>query len=89
MSTSLNFNLFGNVLHRKQTNQKQISDTKIIYDGVLCVNGSHFGGVVELPLHAIIFSCHEKIGSMGEDKDPEDSTFHIMVPFFFSKLQYE
>ena len=45
MATLLNFNLFGNVLHRKQTNQMRILDLKIIYDGDLCDNillGSHF-----------------------------------------------
>ena len=30
------------------------------------------GGILELPLHAIIFSFHDKIGSMKEDKDPEN-----------------
>ena len=28
------------------------------------------GEIVELPLYAIIFSFHDKIGSMEEDKDP-------------------
>ena len=37
-SALLNFNLFGNVLHRKQTNQRRISDLHIICDGVLCDN---------------------------------------------------
>ena len=32
------------------------------------------GGIVELPLYAIIFSLHDKIGSMEEDKDPENSS---------------
>ena len=32
------------------------------------------GGIVELPLYAIIFSFHDKIGSMEEDKDQENSS---------------
>ena len=53
MSTSLNFNLFGNVLHRKQKSQRRISDPQIIYDGALCDNimsGSHFVLTKELQL---------------------------------------
>ena len=38
MSTSLNLNPFGNVLHRKQANQRWILDIQIIYDGALCDN---------------------------------------------------
>ena len=84
MSTSLSFNLFGNVLHRKKTNQRRILDLQIIYDGALCDNGSHFvltsssnkddRGIVELALYAIIFSFHDKFGSMEEDRDPKNST---------------
>ena len=29
-------------------------------------------------LYAIIFSFYVKIGSMEEDKDPENSVFHIL-----------
>ena len=32
------------------------------------------GGIVELPLYAIIFSFHDKIGIMEEDKDQENSS---------------
>ena len=77
MSTSLNFNLFGNVLHRKQTNQRRISDPQIKYDGALCdsiTSASHYVltnssnlddvGIVDLPLYTIIFSFHDKSGSM-------------------------
>ena len=39
------------------------------------------GGIVELPLYAIIFSFHDKIGIMEEEKD---QAFHILVPSFFS-----
>ena len=97
MSTALNFNLFGNVFHRKQANQRRISDPKIIYDGALCVNRSHFvsqsssnlddGGIVELPLYAIIFSFHDKIGSIGEDKDPENSSISHTGTFLFSRCK--
>ena len=38
MATLLNSNLFGNVLHRKQANQRWISDLHIFYDGALCDN---------------------------------------------------
>ena len=30
------------------------------------------GGIVEVPLYAIIFSFHDKTGSMQEDKDQEN-----------------
>ena len=45
MSTSLNFDLFGNVLHRKQKSQRRISDSQIIYNGALCdsiMSGTNF-----------------------------------------------
>ena len=59
------------------------------------MSGSHFvlakhaklddGWIVELPLYAIIFSFYDKIGSMGEDKDPEDSRIsHTGTFFLFS-----
>ena len=38
MTTWLNFNLFGNVSHTKQTNQSRILDPKIIYYVALCDN---------------------------------------------------
>ena len=43
-STLLNFNNFGNALHRKWTNQRRISASYIIYDDALCdsiMPGSH------------------------------------------------
>ena len=40
------------------------------------------GGIVELPLYAIIFSFHDKIGSMEEDKDPENSSILHTGTFF-------
>ena len=48
------------------------------------------GGIVELlssdyPLYAIIFRFHYKIGSMEEDKDPENSSIsHTGTFFLFS-----
>ena len=43
------------------------------------------GWTVELPLYAIIFNFHDKIGSMGEDKEPEDwSISHTGIFFHFS-----
>ena len=35
-------------------------------------------GVVALSLYAIIFSFHDEIGSMEEDKDPED--YNLLLP---------
>ena len=71
MLISLNFNLFGNVLHKNQKNQRWISDPHIIYDGALCdniISGGHYlltsnsnlddVGVIDLPL----FSFHDKRG---------------------------
>ena len=40
------------------------------------------GGIVELPLYAIIFSFNDKIGSMEEDKDPEDLNISHTGTFF-------
>ena len=85
-------------LTEKKTNHRRISDPQIIYDGALCdniISGSHFTlqcssnlddeGIVKLPLHAISFSSHEKIGSMGEEKNSEDSSIsHIGTLFLFS-----
>ena len=97
MSTSLSFNLFGNVLHRKQTNQRRISDPQIIYDGALYDNGSHFVLTKQLqlrwwrnrilPLYAVIFSFHDKIGCMGEETDLEESSISHTGTFFLFSLQ--
>ena len=72
-------------------------DPQIIHGGTLCDNitwGSisywqsssnlFDGGIVELSLYAIIFSFHDKIGSMGEEKDQRTHAFHILEPSFFS-----
>ena len=68
MSISLNFNIFGNVLQRKQTNKRWISDPHIIFDGAHYIRKSlpHWQnrsnlddvGLVNLPL----FSFHDKRG---------------------------
>ena len=43
------------------------------------------GGNVELPLYAIMLSLNDKIGSMEEDKDPEDLNIsHTSTFFLFS-----
>ena len=44
-------------------------------------------GIVELRLYAIIFSFYGKIGSMEEDKDPENSSISHTEPFFFSRCE--
>ena len=87
-------------MHRKQTNQRWISDSQIIYDGALCDNimsGGHFimikssnlhgEGIVELPLHAIIFSIHDKLKGWRRTKTPMTQEFHILVPSFFSRCE--
>ena len=43
------------------------------------------GGIVELPLYAIIFSFHDKIVIMEEEKD---QTFHILAPSFSQCEEY-
>ena len=93
MSTSLSFNFFGSVLHRKPANQRRISDPQIIYNGALCDIRGHFvltsssnlgdRGMVELPLHAIIFSFYDKIGSMNESKNQENSSISHTGNFSF------
>ena len=40
------------------------------------------GEIVELPLYAIIFSFHDKIESMEEDKDPDNSNISHTGAFF-------
>ena len=40
------------------------------------------GEIGELPLYAIIFSFHDKIRSMEEDKDPENSSISHTGTFF-------
>ena len=39
-------------------------------------------GIAELRLYAIIFSFHDKIGTMGEDKDAEGSSISHTGTFF-------
>ena len=39
------------------------------------------------PLYAIIFSFHDKIESMGEDKDPEDSSISHTGTFFLLSVR--
>ena len=44
-------------------------------------------GKVELPRYAIIFSFRDKIGCMGKDKDPENSSISHTGTFFFSRCE--
>ena len=101
VSPSINFNLFGNVLHRNETNQRRISDLRIIYDGALCediVPGSHYVLTKHLQvrwsrnrrasLYSIVFSFHDKIGNMEEYKDPGNSGIpHTTGTFFLFSLR--
>ena len=78
MSTWLNFSIFGNVSRRKKTNHRRISDPQVS-------SNLDDEGIVKLLLYAIVSSSHEKIGSMGEEKTPEDSSIsHISTLFLFS-----
>ena len=43
-------------------------------------------GIAYLPLHDIVFSFHEKIGSTEEDKELEDSSISHTSAFFFFYL---
>ena len=45
------------------------------------------GGIVELPLYAIIFSFQDKIGIMEEDKEQENSTISHAGTFFLFSLR--
>ena len=45
-------------------------------------------GVAELPLYAIIFSFHRiKLEAWRRTKTQRTQTFHILVPFFFSRCE--
>ena len=41
------------------------------------------GGIVELPLYAIFFSFHDKVGIMEEDKNQENSSILYTGNLFF------
>ena len=95
MSTSLSANLFGNVLQRKQKQKRGRSLTPRssmaeVFVSMECISylqtSSNLddGGIVELPLYLSIFSFHDKTGSMGENKDPENSHISHTGIFFFS-----
>ena len=95
MTTQLNFNLShrkkkqtrgGSWTHRSSTMKLFVT---IYYHEVIShlqSNSNLYDEViVKLPLYAIIFSSHEKIGSMGEEKNPENSSIsHIGTLFLFS-----
>ena len=78
MLTSLHFNPFGNALHRKQANQRGIPDPlcdNIMSRSHYVLKNSNLDDVEieDLPLYAITLSFHDKIGSIKENKDSEDS----------------
>ena len=98
MSTGLSFNRFGNVSHRKKNQTKGGSRTRrsstmelfvtIQYKEVIWHWQSSCNlndeGIVKLPLYDITFNFHEKIGGMGGEKNPEDSSIsHIGFLFLF------
>ena len=73
-----------------ENKQRRISDSQIIYDGALCDNGSHFVLTKQLQLRwwrnrraasVCIFSFHDKIGIMEEDKDQENSSISYTGTF--------
>ena len=91
MSTWLNFNLFD-ISHRKKRNHMWILDPQIIYDGAFCdniISGSYFTLTkqLQLPLYATIFSSPEKISSMGEEKNPEESSIPHIGTYFCSRCE--
>ena len=45
------------------------------------------GKIVKLPLYTIIFSSRQKIGSMGEKENPEDSNISHIRTFSFSRYE--
>ena len=45
------------------------------------------GGIVELPLYAIFFSFHDKIGIMEEDKNQENSRISYTSTFFLFSMR--
>ena len=67
---------------------------QIIYDGALCdniISGSHFALTLAAPMMkknrkaaslCYYLQFHEKIGSMGEEKNPEDSSISHIGTFF-------
>ena len=84
MLNSLSFNVFGNVLHKKkktrggsQTPRSSMMELFVAMEVISYWQSSSNlddGGVVELPLYAIIFSFHDRIGIMEEDKGQENSS---------------
>ena len=96
----LNFDLLNfNLSHRKK-NKPEVDLGPAAHSMVLFVTIqyqeviSHWqsssnlddeGKIVKLPLYAIIFSSRQKIGSMGDKENPEDSNIsHIRTFFLFS-----
>ena len=78
MSASLSFNLFVNVLHKKQTNQTRILNSPMelfvtMDDGGLCMLLSSVSVI--------------KLEAWSRAKTQRTQAFHILVPFFFSRYE--
>ena len=92
MSTSLSSNLFGNVCtENKETKggSRTPRSSMMELSGIMKVvsywqSSSNLddGGIVELLLYAVIFSFHDKIRSMEEDRDLQNSSISHTGTFF-------
>ena len=96
MSNLSNFNLFGNVLHRKQTSQWPILDPQIIFDGAICDNMLGSQNVLSKQLQSrrsrngrsacLLLSSVAMITleAWRNTKTQRTQVFHILVLSFFS-----
>ena len=96
MPNLLNFNLFGNVLHRKQISQWPILDPQIIFDGAICDNMLGSQNVLSKQLQSrrsrngrsacLLLSSVAMITleAWRNTKTQRTQVFHILVLSFFS-----
>ena len=96
MSNLSNFNLFGNVLHRKQISQWPILDPQIIFDGAICDNMLGSQNVLSKQLQSrrsrngrsacLLLSSVAMITleAWRNTKTQRTQVFHILVLSFFS-----
>ena len=99
ISTSLNFNLFGNVLHRKKTNQRQtqtLTSSMMKFFVIICqkfitYRKNSFSlddvGIVDC-LCMLLFSVFmTKLEALRRAITQMTQTFHILVPSFFFRCE--
>ena len=97
MSTLLSFNLFGNVLHWKQTNHRRISVPKLSMMELFVrmefisywQNCSSLNdvGIVEMPGMLLSSVSKIKLDAWEKTKTQRNQAFHIVVLFFFSRCE--